>query len=181
MVSKSILVVLGLTLILSHSTGIKISSDGGYTDIVIKIKDEVPEDRCPQILQNLKVSSFHYRDSGCEKDYDWEFDVYIRYAHPFSFLDFLLASFCFSGKASESFCLCQGSSLSFRAEKSRLKLLVVCICKRTHLQGFITWDTLCHRIIISLLFEEKNPRMLHFARNNNKALNIFQAYFSRLQ
>ena len=61
MVSKSILVVLGLTLILSHSTGIKISSDGGYTDIVIKIKDEVPEDRCPQILQNLKVSSFHYR------------------------------------------------------------------------------------------------------------------------
>ena len=136
MVSKSILVVLGLTLILSHSTGIKISSDGGYTDIVIKIKDEVPEDRCPQILQNLKVSSFHY-----EKDCDWEFDVYIRYAHPFSFLDFLLASFCFSGKASESFCLCQGSSLSFRAEKSRLKLLVVCICKRTHLQGFITWDT----------------------------------------
>ena len=34
---------------------IKISSDGGYTDIVIKIKDQVPEDKCPQILQNLKV------------------------------------------------------------------------------------------------------------------------------
>ena len=36
--------------------GIKISSDGGYTDIVIKIKDQVPEDKCPQILQNLKVN-----------------------------------------------------------------------------------------------------------------------------
>ena len=142
MVSKSILVVLGLTLILSHSTtGIKISSDGGYTDIVIKIKDEVPEDRCPQILQNLKVSSFHYRWGRWKGLRLRIWCVYIRYAHPFSFLDFLLASFCFSGKASESFCLCQGSSLSFRAEKSRLKLLVVCICKRTHLQGFITWDT----------------------------------------
>ena len=51
------------------------------------------------------------------------------------------------------------------------------ICKRTHLQGFITWDTLCHRIIISLLFGEKNPRMLHFARNNNKVLNIFLSRF----
>ena len=37
---------------------IKISSDGGYTDIVIKIKDQVPEDKCPQILQNLKVGNF---------------------------------------------------------------------------------------------------------------------------
>ncbi len=56
-VSKSILVVLGMTLMLSHSMeGIKISSDGGYTDIVIKIKDQVPEDKCPQILQNLKVN-----------------------------------------------------------------------------------------------------------------------------
>ena len=34
---------------------IKIESDGGYTDIVIKIRDEVPEDKCPKILQNLKV------------------------------------------------------------------------------------------------------------------------------
>lgn len=34
---------------------IKITSDGGYTDIVIRIKDEVPEDHCPQILENLKV------------------------------------------------------------------------------------------------------------------------------
>lgn len=34
---------------------IKITSDGGYTDIVIRIKDEVPEDNCPQILENLKV------------------------------------------------------------------------------------------------------------------------------
>ncbi len=33
---------------------IKISSDGGYTDIVIQIDDQVPEDHCPEILQNLK-------------------------------------------------------------------------------------------------------------------------------
>ena len=53
LVSKSILVV--AFILVSHSMAIKISSDGGYTDIVIKIKDQVPEDKCPQILQNLKV------------------------------------------------------------------------------------------------------------------------------
>ena len=40
----------------SVSQTIKIGSDGGYTDIVIQINDEVPEDHCPEILQNLKVS-----------------------------------------------------------------------------------------------------------------------------
>ena len=30
--------------------------DGGYTGIVIKINKDVPEDLCPQILSNLKVS-----------------------------------------------------------------------------------------------------------------------------
>ena len=42
----------------SVSQTIKIGSDGGYTDIVIQINDEVPEDHCPEILQNLKVSFF---------------------------------------------------------------------------------------------------------------------------
>ena len=40
------------------SQAIKISSDGGYTDIVIQINDQVPEDHCPEILQNLKVRFF---------------------------------------------------------------------------------------------------------------------------
>ena len=42
----------------SVSQTIKIGSDGGYTDIVIQINDEVPEDHCPEILQNLKVTFF---------------------------------------------------------------------------------------------------------------------------
>ena len=53
MLSKAIFVLFWT--LFSVSLAIKISSDGGYTDIVIKIKDQVPEDKCPQILQNLKV------------------------------------------------------------------------------------------------------------------------------
>ena len=36
---------------------IRMDSDGGYTGIVIKIKDDgsVPEDECPKILANLQV------------------------------------------------------------------------------------------------------------------------------
>ena len=40
-----------------HVSGVKITSEGGYTDLVIKIRDEVPEDDCPEILGNLKVSA----------------------------------------------------------------------------------------------------------------------------
>ena len=38
-------------------SGVKINPEGGYTDLVIKIQDEVPEDHCPEILGNLKVSA----------------------------------------------------------------------------------------------------------------------------
>ena len=34
---------------------IQIDPDGGYTGIVIKIDKNVPEEQCPQILNNLKV------------------------------------------------------------------------------------------------------------------------------
>ena len=37
------------------SSGVKITPQGGYTDLVIKIQDDVPEDHCPAILENLKV------------------------------------------------------------------------------------------------------------------------------
>lgn len=36
---------------------IHIDPDGGYTGIVIKINKDVPEDLCPQILSNVKVST----------------------------------------------------------------------------------------------------------------------------
>ena len=34
---------------------IHIDSDGGYSGIVIKIDKDVPVEKCPEILQNLKV------------------------------------------------------------------------------------------------------------------------------
>ena len=54
---KSLPIVFCVTFLSLSISGIKISSDGGYTDIVIKIGDQVPEDHCPEILQNLKVRS----------------------------------------------------------------------------------------------------------------------------
>ena len=43
--------------VLSAAMGsrISISPDGGYNDIVIKIKQSVPEDSCQQILAGIKV------------------------------------------------------------------------------------------------------------------------------
>ena len=46
-------------------SGVKITPQGGYTDLVIKIQDEVPEDHCPEILENLKVCC----------DFCWTIDV----------------------------------------------------------------------------------------------------------
>lgn len=46
-----------------HVSGVKITSEGGYTDLVIKIRDEVPEDNCPEILGNLKVSALFFREN----------------------------------------------------------------------------------------------------------------------
>ena len=61
--SNPVLVILQIYLafftnFFSSCEAIKIGSDGGYTDIVIQINDQVPEDHCPEILQNLKVIFF---------------------------------------------------------------------------------------------------------------------------
>ena len=41
----------------ARGTRISISPDGGYNDIVIKIKKNVPEESCRQILGGIKVSN----------------------------------------------------------------------------------------------------------------------------
>jgi hypothetical protein len=41
-----------------QSSQIRIDSDGGYTGIVVKIGKEVPEEKCPELLSNLKVSYY---------------------------------------------------------------------------------------------------------------------------
>ena len=43
---------------MSLGAAIKIDSDGGYKDLVIRIASDgsVPENECPKILYNLKVS-----------------------------------------------------------------------------------------------------------------------------
>ena len=44
---------------MSLGTTMKIDPDGGYTDLVVRISSDgsVPENNCPKILYNLKVSS----------------------------------------------------------------------------------------------------------------------------
>ena len=37
------------------SLAIHLDTDGGYTDIVVKVSNSVPEDHCPKILANIKV------------------------------------------------------------------------------------------------------------------------------
>ena len=39
-----------------HCSRITVDSDGGYRNVVIKIADNVPEDLCFTLLQNIKVS-----------------------------------------------------------------------------------------------------------------------------
>lgn len=48
-----------------QSSQIRIEADGGYTGIVIKISKDVPEEQCPQILANLKVSWKGTTNSCC--------------------------------------------------------------------------------------------------------------------
>ena len=51
-----LLVVFFIVLSCARGTRISISPDGGYNDIVIKIKKSVPEESCRQILGGIKVS-----------------------------------------------------------------------------------------------------------------------------
>ena len=43
----------------NEASKIKISSDGGYGDIVIKIEETVSEDDCPQILSEIEVRKYN--------------------------------------------------------------------------------------------------------------------------
>ena len=44
-----------LVMILSVSC-IKLNDDGEYTQITVKIDDDIPDDDCEELLDNLKVS-----------------------------------------------------------------------------------------------------------------------------
>ena len=67
-VAKSVLtcaVVLLLPITVSglatEPSGIRIDrNEGGYTGMVFKIKDEVPEEHCAEIIQNLRVRKKHF-------------------------------------------------------------------------------------------------------------------------
>ncbi len=54
-----LLAVLGIATAGASASKIRVSGDGGYTGIVIKISDDgsVPEDKCPEIIDNIGVSS----------------------------------------------------------------------------------------------------------------------------
>ena len=39
---------------------IQVEPDGGYSGIVIKISQDVPEEKCHQILQKIQVRLFNY-------------------------------------------------------------------------------------------------------------------------
>ena len=58
MVGSCFLLRVMLMMIMSLGAAIKIDSDGGYKDLVIRIASDgsVPENECPKILYNLKVS-----------------------------------------------------------------------------------------------------------------------------
>ena len=44
----------------TQQSQIRIDPDGGYTGIVIKINKDVPQDLCPKILSNIKVSKKYF-------------------------------------------------------------------------------------------------------------------------
>ena len=56
MVSKVLLLMLlTSTLLLTDVISIEIGPDGGYSGIVIKISEDVPEELCDDILQKIQV------------------------------------------------------------------------------------------------------------------------------
>ena len=78
----------GLILGLTAASQISIDPDGGYKGIVIQIQKNVPEEKCPQILSNLKVRQLllstlmmimvkigHDMSLGLGKDWKCEFVV----------------------------------------------------------------------------------------------------------
>ena len=43
--------------------GLKLNEDGEYSQITVKIDDDVPDDNCEELIENLKVS----KDTGRPK------------------------------------------------------------------------------------------------------------------
>ena len=55
LISSALLLLAGIA-VLSVSAKITVEPDGGYTGIVFKISDDVPEESCADIIENLQVS-----------------------------------------------------------------------------------------------------------------------------
>ena len=45
-----------LTILVMSVSCIKLNNDGEYTQITVKIDDDIPDDDCEELLDNLKVS-----------------------------------------------------------------------------------------------------------------------------
>ena len=58
-IEKNFFLILIFVIVSNEASKIKISSDGGYGDIVIKIEENVSEDDCPQILSEIEVRKFY--------------------------------------------------------------------------------------------------------------------------
>ncbi len=54
LISSALLLLAGIA-VLSVSAKITVEPDGGYTGIVFKISDDVPEESCADIIENLQV------------------------------------------------------------------------------------------------------------------------------
>ena len=50
--------------ILTHFTGwsLHLNENGEYTNIVIKVEDDIPENSCESLLNNLKVTNKHNKN-----------------------------------------------------------------------------------------------------------------------
>ena len=58
-IQKNLFLILIFVIVSNEASKIKISSDGGYGDIVIKIEENVSEDDCPQILSDIEVRKYY--------------------------------------------------------------------------------------------------------------------------
>ena len=51
-----LLTVLTILVTMNEVSCIKLNDDGEYTQITVKIDDDIPDDDCEELLDNLKVS-----------------------------------------------------------------------------------------------------------------------------
>ena len=57
---KILLVIFSLAVFPTGGSHIEISETGGYSNIVIKIRNELDQTECPEILQGIKVIIKHF-------------------------------------------------------------------------------------------------------------------------